>query len=86
MKKNCLAKFLPACVALVLGPSTLSIRANVTPVCKSPSVSYFGGPVIANVEVVPVFYGPLVNSQLVANMPQFFADVTVSTYWSWLCE
>ncbi len=49
-------------------------------------MTYFGGPVLANVQVVPVFYGPLVKAEVITKMPQFYADITASSYWSWLCE
>ncbi len=62
------------------------VQGAVPPQCPNPRLSYFGGPVLANVQVVPVFYGTNVSSQVVASMPQFYADVTASSYWAWLCE
>jgi hypothetical protein len=59
---------------------------QVTPTCNAPQLSYFGGPLIQSPIIVPVFWSSGVNAALPANMPQFYADVTVSTYWSWLTE
>jgi hypothetical protein len=89
MKKNYLAKFLPACVALALWLSPITMNARQTPTCNSPKGSYFGGPILSQVEIVPVFWNSLVNSQLTApttGIAQFYADVTQSTFWTWLRE
>ena len=32
---------------------------GATPQCPNAKMIYFGGPVLANVEVVPVLYGPV---------------------------
>ncbi len=66
---------------------TPGIQPDVTPKCsKTPKVAYFDGPIVQSPVVVPVFWSSDVEPQLVANMPQFYADVTQSTYWSWLWE
>jgi MYXO-CTERM domain-containing protein len=60
------------------------ITAN--PVCANPQLSYFGGPVIQTPVIVPVFWNSTVNASVQASLPQFYADVTVSSYWPWLEE
>ena len=43
-------------------------------------LTYFGGPVISNIQVVAVFWGPNVASAITANggIDQFFTDITSS--------
>jgi hypothetical protein len=89
MRQNHLAKRSLAAVVSGLWLFTLAAHAGVTPTCSHPQLAYFGGRVLANVKIVPVFWGSHVNAQLTApttGIAQFFADVTQSTYWSWLCE
>jgi len=88
MKKTnqAFAKRLAVGLTLGLCLFPFSSPAQVTPTCDSPHGSYFGGPIISQVEIVPVFWNSSVNSQVVANMPQFYADITKSTYWTWLRE
>jgi hypothetical protein len=89
MKKVLLAKLFPVCALLAVWLLPHAGFGNVPYQCNTqPNMVYFGGPVLANVQVVPVFYGPLVNSQVITSMPQFYADITSSnsTYWPWLCE
>jgi hypothetical protein len=57
-----------------------------SPTCSSPLLSYFGGPIVQSPVIVSVFWNGNVNATLQANIPQFFADVTHSTYWGWLQE
>ncbi len=59
---------------------------NVPPTCSSPHLTYNDGPLLSNVIVVPVFWGPYVDSVLVENMPQFYADAPVSSWWNVLYE
>jgi hypothetical protein len=59
---------------------------NVTPTCKSPHAAYFGGPVVSNPVVVPVFWNSDVNPDVVQYMPQFLSDVTNSTFWGAVAE
>ena len=56
------------------------------PVCASPKLSYFGGPLIQSPVVVAVFWTGTVNATLQANIGQFYTDVTQSSYWSLLHE
>jgi hypothetical protein len=59
---------------------------SVTPQCNSPKLSYFNGPVVSNVQVVPVLWGSHVNAQVVGNIAQFYADATVSSWYNVLSE
>ncbi|KAI8914263.1 hypothetical protein EDD86DRAFT_198903 [Gorgonomyces haynaldii] len=45
---------------------------------------YFGGPVISNVQVYPIFYGNGVR--YTSDLPGFYAGVTNSKYFDWLSE
>ncbi len=51
-------------------------------------LTYFGGPVISNVQVIAVFWGPNVSSSITANgaMDQFYTDITNSRYFDLLSE
>jgi hypothetical protein len=51
-------------------------------------LTYFGGPVISNVQVVVVFWGPNVDTSITANgaIDQFFTDITSSRYFDLLTE
>ena len=42
---------------------------DATPQCSSPLVSYSGGPVISNVQVVVVYWNSNVNATAQANLP-----------------
>jgi len=63
-----------------------SSSGTITPACNSPKLSYFSGPVISNVQVVPVFWGNYVNSQITGNISQFYSDATVSNWYDMLSE
>ena len=67
-------------------PYRPSISRTATPTCKSPKLSYFDGPIVSNVQVVPVMWGSNVNAQTIANISQFYADATVSTWYDFLDE
>jgi hypothetical protein len=78
-----------AWMALALWLFPFALGARQTPTCASPHGSYFGGPILSQVEIVPVFWNSNVNAQLTApitGIAQFYADVTQSTYWTWLRE
>ncbi|HEX7287583.1 MAG TPA: hypothetical protein VF532_15450 [Candidatus Angelobacter sp.] len=51
-------------------------------------LTYWGGPVISNVQVVAVFWGPNVVSAVTANgaIDQFYTDITSSRYFDELTE
>jgi uncharacterized repeat protein (TIGR01451 family) len=49
-------------------------------------LTYFGGPVISNIHVVAVFWGPTVNSAITGGIGQFFTDITSSNYYDLLSE
>ena len=47
---------------------------------------YFGGPIISNVELVPVFWGPNVAPTTQQNIPQFLSDYAQSAVFDWASE
>jgi uncharacterized repeat protein (TIGR01451 family) len=49
-------------------------------------LTYFGGPVISNVHVIAVFWGPNINPAITAGIGQFFTDITSSRYYDLLSE
>jgi hypothetical protein len=49
-------------------------------------LTYFGGPIISNIHVVAVFWGPTVNSAVTGGIGQFFTDITSSNYYDLLSE
>ena len=55
--------------------------------CSShPNPVYYGGPVISNVQVVPVLWNSKVNATLGQNVTQFFSDATVSPWFDLMSE
>ena len=67
-------------------PVRSGLVPDVTPVCNSPKVSYFGGPLVSNAQVIPVFWNSAVNAEVKANMPQFYADAAISPWFDLLSE
>src|SRR5262249_19728964 len=64
-----------------------AVHIEATPQCATtPSLTYFGGPILQVPVIVPVFWNSSVNPQIKANIAQFYADVMQSTYWTWLEE
>jgi len=51
-----------------------------------PVLPYWGGPVIANIHVVEIFWGSFVDMGSTNGLQQFFTDVTNSTYYDLLSE
>jgi uncharacterized repeat protein (TIGR01451 family) len=51
-------------------------------------LAYFGGPVVSNLHVVAVFWGPNVNTVITGanGIDQFFTDITSSRYYDLLTE
>ena len=51
-------------------------------------LTYFGGPVISNIQVIAVFWGPNVSPAITANgtIDQFYTDITTSRYFDLLTE
>jgi uncharacterized repeat protein (TIGR01451 family) len=49
-------------------------------------LTYFGGPIISNIHVVAVFWGPTVDSAITGGVGQFFTDITSSNYYDLLSE
>lgn len=67
--------------------STGAVRAAI-PIPAGTTLRYWGGPVISQVHVVAVFWGPNVNPAITApgTIDQFFRDITVSRYYDLLTE
>jgi len=64
-------------------------QIDVAAQCQSPALTYYGGPILQSPVIVAVFWNGNVNSALTApttGIGQFYADVTQSSYWSWLQE
>ena len=49
-------------------------------------LNYYGGPVVSNVQIVVVFWGANVNSEIIAKIPNFYQGVTNSAYFDTLSE
>jgi hypothetical protein len=47
-------------------------------------LTYYGGPVISNVNVIPVYWNSSVTNQAALN--SYYANITNSTYFDWLSE
>ncbi len=56
------------------------------PTCMNPKLAYFGGPLLQSPTIIAVFWSSAVNPMVQANMAQFYADVTQTTYWRMLQE
>jgi hypothetical protein len=52
------------------------LEARLTPT----GVTWFGGPVLPNVEIEPIYYSSFVNSQLTAGMPGFLNALVSSPF------
>jgi hypothetical protein len=50
------------------------------------TVSYYGGPVISNVQVIQVNWGSSIDPTLSAALPSFYTAVTGGPYFDWLYE
>lgn len=59
---------------------------RVAPACTAPRLTYFNGPLLANVQIVPVFWSSAVNAEVITEMPQFYADASVSSWFNLLLE
>src|SRR5687767_10043572 len=64
----------------------LPVRAPGTPSPAqgglSPKLAYYGGPVIANVRVITLFWGS--HTRFQGELDQFYADITQSPHLAWL--
>jgi len=63
-----------------------AVQPNAEPQCNSPDVSYFGGPVISNAQIVVVYWNSNVNAAAQAGLPGFFKGITDSIYYDSLSE
>jgi len=48
----------------------------------SAALTYYGGPIAGNAEIVMVSWGSLVSASAQTNLPYFYADITQSDYWA----
>jgi hypothetical protein len=60
--------------------------AGAVPASAATPMSYFDGPVVGQIEIVPVFWSSHVNSTITSNIPQFFQDAVNSSWYSALAE
>jgi hypothetical protein len=60
-------------------PSSTRQRA-----AAGPHLTYRGGPVISNVNIIPIFWGSNANFQ--NEISQFYSDITGSSFFDWLSE
>jgi hypothetical protein len=67
-------------------PANASISASFPATCGSPHASYFGGPVISNVQIVVVYWNSNVNSTAQADLPAFYQGITNSSWFDLLSE
>jgi len=68
------------------GRGNAGIKSQAAP--AGAHLTYFGGPVISNIQVVVVFWGPNVNAAVTANgtIDQFYTDITTSRFFDELTE
>ncbi len=66
----------------------MQIQNRVTPkmsmMSKKDNLVYYGGPVISNVRLYTVFWGPKVDSKLKQDMPKFYSAYVSSAQMEWL--
>jgi hypothetical protein len=62
------------------------IQTAAQPVCNSPHLSYFGGPILQSPTIVLVNWSSSVNLAFQSSLPVFFGDVAVSAYLAGLQE
>jgi hypothetical protein len=67
-------------------PRHVGALQPVTPQCVAPDLSYFGGPVISNAQVVLVYWNSDVSTTAQADLPTFFEGITDSTFYDTLSE
>jgi len=69
-----------------LGQISHSVRNTFAP--GGAHLTYWGGPVISNIHVIAVFWGPNVNTAIsgTPGISQFFTDITTSRYFDLLTE
>src|ERR1700722_3012939 len=67
------------------GLCAISIE-GATPAFAAATIQYWGGPVVAQVKVVPVFWSSHVNASVQADMQQFFSDAVNSPWYDVLMQ
>jgi len=66
-------------------PSTV-VGPVAMPVTSGPQLSYYGGQVISNVQIVVVFWGPNVDPIVTSGIAGFYQTITNSTYFDLASE
>ncbi len=67
----------------IMPVSSDGLQSHAAPIAAG-ALTYYGGPVIPNVNILTVFWDSTVQNQ--AGINQFFTDVTNSPYLDWLSE
>ncbi len=49
-------------------------------------LNYHGGPIMENIQVTDVLWGPKVNKQVANDMPSYLSGLVRSAWFAWLCE
>jgi hypothetical protein len=75
----------PAQVEVDSGTNSAVTAAAIT-LPAGARLRYYGGPVISNVKVYVVFWGPNVTPQVQSQIGDFYRDITNSPYFDWLNE
>ena len=69
-------------VTLMRDPKDASLMLSPT----NAHLKYYGGPVLSNVDVIPVFWTSSVDAQVQEEIPPFLATLTASSFFDWLSE
>ncbi|HEU5453709.1 MAG TPA: hypothetical protein VFU76_17050 [Terriglobales bacterium] len=77
---------IPAQLPRVHGVAKESVRSAANALQTMYHFDYYGGPVISNVDVVVVFWGPHVSSVVTGGIAAFYASLTDSRYLDMLSE
>ncbi|KAI9201909.1 uncharacterized protein BJ171DRAFT_516881 [Polychytrium aggregatum] len=59
-------------------------NANQNQASTTPNLVYYGGPVISNVQIIPIYYGSNVN--FITQLNTFYKAIVGSKYITWLSE
>jgi MYXO-CTERM domain-containing protein len=69
-----------------LPPEPAPGRAAASACSATPTLDYFGGPVIQSAKVYEVSWGPGVSTAITGALPAFYAAIVASPYVDWLAE
>ncbi|MCU1304501.1 MAG: hypothetical protein JWQ87_4785 [Candidatus Sulfotelmatobacter sp.] len=71
--------------AFWIGRAMVLLVAASLPVAAQNNLTYYGGPVVSNAQIVTVSWGPA-DSTMQSVLPNFFGAITKSPYWNILSE